>query len=131
VSLSSSGTAHSIAIDERFSYTELLQAARDEGLITSDLDEIFQYVGVPDFELVLTMLWHTQHVNHALSVVEHKTNQAYEQLRGALTETVRRRHVAYGEVYERLPVLADYLKHFSTVISLNSTLSDSKRGSLF
>ncbi len=116
------GNGASIALDPAFGYSNLLEAARQDGLITQDLNEIFGYFTTSDFELVLTWLWHSYHVNKALGVDENRTTQAYRQLRRALVETVKKHHGAYRDVCDRLSALAGFLMRFGTVVSLNYDL---------
>ncbi|HKO59348.1 MAG TPA: DUF4917 family protein [Thermoanaerobaculia bacterium] len=116
------GNGASIAIDTCFTYNELLTAARVEGLITSELELVFHYLGTMDFELVLTMLWHAHHVNAALQITDSVTTKAYESLRAALIEIVRRHHVAYEVAEPHLPAIHAFLKRFKTVACLNYDL---------
>jgi hypothetical protein len=55
------GNGASIAVDGRFSYKNLLHAAKRLDLITSKLEQVFRYLKTEDFELVLEMLAHAPH----------------------------------------------------------------------
>ena len=116
------GNGASIAIDDVFGYSALLDSARESGRISPELENVFTYVGAPDFELVLTMLWHAQHVNNALKVGESSTINAYISLRDALIHTVQSHHASYDSVCEKLGAAADFMQRFRTVASLNYDL---------
>jgi hypothetical protein len=113
------GNGASIAFDPRFRYASLRENAQAEGLITDDVQSVFDHLDTVDFELVLRMLWHTNKINEALGIVEPRTGLAYSSVRSALIEVIRSIHVGYGEVQEQLPLAADFMRHFSTVASLN------------
>lgn len=74
------GNGASIAANSRFEYKNLLCSARQLGLITSDLEEIFKYLETQDFELVLEMLWHTYYINDALGIRTTKAQTAYQNI---------------------------------------------------
>jgi len=116
------GNGASIALAEEFSYRSLLEEARKQELITEDLDELFEYLGTEDFELVLNLLWHAVHVNRALDISEDRTEEAYEAVRHALVQSVRENHADHADVVERLPSAYQFLKRFGTVHSLNYDL---------
>lgn len=116
------GNGASIALSQEFSYGSLLGEARKKGLITEDLDELFEYLGTEDFELVLNLLWHAVHVNRALGITEDRTEKAYDSVRHALVEAVRENHADHADVAGRLPAAYQFLKRFKTVHSLNYDL---------
>jgi hypothetical protein len=116
------GNGASIAVDECFNYRNLLQAARQDHLITSSVDAVFGYLKTTDFELVMNMLWHAYHINRALSVPDNLTQGAYRAIRDALIHAVRRHHAPYPKVEPHLPAMADFMKRFQTVLSLNYDL---------
>jgi hypothetical protein len=116
------GNGASSAANKRFAYKNLLRAARQSGLITSELKEIFKYLETQDFELVLERLWHTYHINKALGIRTTKAQTAYQNIRKALVEVVREHHCSYSDVEDLLSDAADFMRKFKTVISLNYDL---------
>lgn len=113
------GNGSSIAIDRRFSYSSLFQHAEENGLLTGNVGKIFDHLRTQDFELVLRMLWHAHHINRALKIDDSVTSRAYEDLRNALICSIKDIHVEYKDVADLLLTIANFLKHFKTVVSLN------------
>jgi hypothetical protein len=113
------GNGASIAFDSRFAYRSLEERARDLGLISPDVQRVFEYLQTSDFELVLRMLWHASKINQALEIPDLRTTQAYEGVREALIEAVRAIHVSHEEVRARLEAAATFMSRFSTVASLS------------
>jgi hypothetical protein len=116
------GNGASIAVDERFHYRNLLEEARTLHLITPTLQRVFGYLNTHDFEFVLKMLWHTYHINKALGIQSEIAEEAYDSIRRALIETIQQHHAPYDVVRPKLPLIWKYLKHFTTVLSLNYDL---------
>src|SRR5688500_17608863 len=102
------GNGASIAVDRRFSYKNLLHAAKRLGLITSQLEQVFRYLKTEDFELVLEMLWHTHHINEALGIRTREARTAYRDIRKALVQVVRKHHCSYNDVEHLLGDAADF-----------------------
>jgi len=113
------GNGASIAIDPRFSYSSIFENAKASGLITSEIEKVFNHLNSEDFELVLRMLWHTHNINLALEVKDNVTSKVYGDLRSALIKAVRDIHILYDQVIVVLPDIATFLSQFDTVISLN------------
>ena len=113
------GNGASIAFDPRFRYASLRDNATARGLISIDVQAIFDHLDTVDFEFVLRMLWHTNRINEALGIVEPRTGSAYQTVRTALIEVIRRIHVEHNHVQERLHFAAGFMRQFSTVASLN------------
>jgi hypothetical protein len=113
------GNGASIALEPRFSYKSLHGEAQRLGLITDDVQKVFDYLDTSDFEFVLRVLWHAENVNTALDVAEDKTTHAYQSVKDALIGVVREIHPAYRDVEERLTRAATFMGHFDTVVSLN------------
>jgi hypothetical protein len=113
------GNGASIAVDKRFSYSSLLEAARAGKLISEPGKQIFDYLQTKDFELVLRTLTHTSKINEVLGVQNPMVSDAYEGIRHALVEVVRQSHVAYDAAQPHLDAAGDFLSRFRTVISLN------------
>jgi len=113
------GNGASIAFDGKFGYASLRERAQADGLIEADVQLVFDHLATLDFELVLRMLWHANKINEALSIEEPRTAAAYSSVRDALIQVVRSIHVGYEQVAERLPLAANFMRHFATVASLN------------
>jgi len=62
------GNGASVAVDEVFLYKSLREIAEKKELITRHVSSVFEYLGTEDFELVLSMLWHTFRINQALKI---------------------------------------------------------------
>lgn len=116
------GNGSSVAIDKRFSYASLINTARELGLVTPPVQRVFDYLGTEDFELVLSLLWRTYHVNAALEIKETITRETYEQVRTALVKAVRTNHAQYALVQPHVPQIYEFLRQFRAVISLNYDL---------
>lgn len=113
------GNGASIAFDPRFSYTSLRERAEADGLITEDVQRVFDHLATVDFELVLRMLWHASMINEALEIPDTRTRQAYEDVRDALIAVVRAIHVPHEDVADRLLQAAVFMSRFKTVVSMN------------
>lgn len=116
------GNGASIAVDGAFGYKALLQEARQRGLLTPQVEDLFRSFDTNDFELALRLVWHATKVNSALQIPDDLTCQVYQDIRQALIETVRAVHPAHADVASRLPSMYSFLKQFSTVLSLNYDL---------
>jgi hypothetical protein len=117
------GNGASIALDSCFTYRSLFGTAKKDGLITADVQAVFDYFGTTDFEHVLRMLWHTLNVNRSLSISEARTAQAYVDLRSALIQTVRKSHVDFQSIQHHLDPIQKFMGRFSKVLSLNYDLT--------
>jgi len=113
------GNGASISFDGEFGYASLRERAEADNLIEADVQLVFDHLATVDFELVLRMLWHANKINEALGIEEPRTAAAYFSVRDALIQVVRSIHVGYEQVAERLPLAAHFMRHFSTVASLN------------
>lgn len=116
------GNGASIAVDERFKYSSLKEHAIDNGLVTEDVQSLFDFFRTDDFELVLRIVWQSTNVNAALHIEDNKTEQAYRHVRDCLIDSVRDIHPEYGEVEDHLPSIATFMKGFKTIASLNYDL---------
>jgi len=116
------GNSASMSIDDRFGYTSLVDHARENGLFTQDIQQLFNFFNTTDFELVLRLVWQASNVNRALLIPDDRTHAAYVRVRECLIESVRDIHPEYQEISEHLPTLYRFLKNFRTVISLNYDL---------
>jgi len=113
------GNGASIAVHKGFAYGTLLERARQDQLITENLNKIFKYLDTEDFEFVLRLLFDTFQINQALGVGENVTTTAYQEVRSALIKAVRNIHIDYQAGENYLTNAAKFLKHFKTVASLN------------
>lgn len=116
------GNGASISIDDRFGYSSLVNHARENGIFTQDIQQLFDFFNTTDFELVLRLVWQASNVNRALLILDNSTYAAYVRVRECLIEAVRIVHPEYQEISEHIPILYRFLKNFKTVISLNYDL---------
>jgi hypothetical protein len=116
------GNGGSIAISPRFSYTSLVDHARDNGLLAEDVRQLFGFFNTADFELVLRLVWQAANVNRSLGIHDNRTYQAYVRVRECLIQCVRNVHPEHQEVAESLTNIYEFLKRFRTVLSLNYDL---------
>jgi hypothetical protein len=116
------GNGASIAVSPTFLYHSLLGHARQNGLLTTDVDRLFKFFSTTDFEFVLRLVWQASNVNRSLEIADERTHQAYVRVRDALIETVRAVHPQHSEVLHHLPAMYSFLKTFDTVLSLNYDL---------
>lgn len=116
------GNGASISVDERFGYTSLINHARDNGLITQDIQQLFQFFDTSDFELILRLVWQASNVNRSLFIPDERTHAAYVRVRECLIQSVRDVHPEYQEISEHIPAIYSFLKNFRTVVSLNYDL---------
>ncbi|WP_422463880.1 DUF4917 family protein [Endozoicomonas sp. ALB115] len=116
------GNGSSIAVNSSFKYPSLKQHAIEEGLLTEDVQSIFDYFETDDFELILRIVWQTTNVNKSLKIEDDKTRKAYLHVRDCLIKSVRNIHPEYHAVSSQLPKIYDFLKNFNTVLSLNYDL---------
>lgn len=116
------GNGASMAVSPRFSYPSLLQRAADRGLLPRDAQQLFQFFGTQDFELILRVVWQAYNVNRSLGIHDQRTHVAYANVRDCLIQTVRDIHPEYHTVSDFLPNIYGFLRGFQTVISLNYDL---------
>lgn len=116
------GNGASIAVDPCFSYRSLKETASEAGLITDSVQKVFEHLNTQDFELVLNVIQHTHNVNEALQVLEEATNRAYSEVRTALVGAVRQRHTSFETAQGHLIPIVNFMKRFTTVLSLNYDL---------
>ena len=116
------GNGASIAVSPSFSYGSLLRHAVEQRFLPDDAQRLFQFFQTNDFELVLRIVWQASNVNRSLQIPDHRTHAAYVSLRDCLIQTVRNIHPEYDQVSAHLPSIYQFLKRFSTVISLNYDL---------
>lgn len=116
------GNGASMSIDDRFGYTSLIEHARENGLLTQDVQQLFDFFNTTDFELVLRLVWQASNVNRSLLIPDERTHAAYVRVRECLIQSVRDVHPEYQEISEQIPAIYGFLKNFRTVMSLNYDL---------
>lgn len=117
------GNGASIAVDTRFSYSSLFEAASDAGFLTEPVRQVFERFGnSTDFEYVLRKLWQAKQVNQALEIESAVVDEAYQEVRTALIETVRATHLTHAEALPYLEPIYQFMRRFKTVLSLNYDL---------
>lgn len=116
------GNGASMAVSPSFGYGSLLEHAQRSGLLADDVYRLFRFFGTSDFELILRLVWQASNVNKSLEIPDHRTYQAYVNVRECLIQAVRNVHPEYDQVSSRLPSMYQFLKRFDTVISLNYDL---------
>jgi hypothetical protein len=116
------GNGASISVSPTFSYRSLLEHAVEEQLLAADVQQIFDFFGTEDFELILRIVWQAANVNRSLGIADERTRAAYLAVRDALIRAVQNIHPEYDDVAAHLPAICQFLKNFDTVISLNYDL---------
>lgn len=116
------GNGASMAIDSRFGYSSIIAHARDHGLLTNDIRQLFDFFKTEDFELVLRLVWQASNVNRSLRIPDERTHAAYVRVRECLIQSVRDIHPEYHEISGDLPAIYNFTKRFRTIISLNYDL---------
>lgn len=100
----------------------LLAYAHRAGLLTHDMNRLFQFFRTSDFEMILRLVWQASNVNRSLQIPDNRTHQAYLNVRNCLIQAVRDIHPEYEQVSDKLPNMYQFLKGFDTVLSLNYDL---------
>lgn len=116
------GNGASMAISQSFGYQSLLEQSSQDASLFEDVRRLFNFFKTTDFELILRLVWQASNVNHALSIPDERTHQAYINVREALITAVYRVHPAYEAVSPHIPHMYQFLKGFDTVLSLNYDL---------
>ncbi len=116
------GNGASIAVSRNLDYGSLLAYAFRAGLLTDDVNRLFQFFRTSDFELILRLVWQASNVNRSLQIPDNRTYQAYLRVRECLIQAVRDVHPEYEQVSDQLPNMYQFLKRFDTVLSLNYDL---------
>lgn len=116
------GNGTSVAVSPVFAYKSLLAEARSAHRLSSGVEALFARLATSDFEFVLEKLWHAEIVTECLGIPSVSIHHEYQLLRAALIATIRAHHPAYDGVTLALPGLFDFLRGFSTVVSLNYDL---------
>lgn len=117
------GNGASISIDRGFTYNSLKEHAIQNGLLTDNVQRLFEYFRTDDFELILRLVWQANKVNTALDIRDQQTRLAYEHVRNCLIRAVQSIHPEYYEVEQQFPAIAAFLSRFNTILSLNYDLT--------
>lgn len=116
------GNGASIAIDDRLSYRSLYRRVCESGNLDDELIGMFDYFETSNFEFIMRLLLEASQVNEALAIDDDKTKIYYHQLRDTLIGTIRDIHPTYQSIEHFLLPIANFLKGFRTVLSLNYDL---------
>ena len=116
------GNGASRAVWEGFKYPSLYEEAKKAGRIDLSLTELFSDFGTNDFEYVLRLLSQTIRVNKILRIQDGNTPRLYRKLKKTLIDTVRDIHPRHEQVKSLLLPMAQFMKRFDTVLSLNYDL---------
>jgi hypothetical protein len=113
------GNGASIAVDPRFQYRSLHDAARNAGLLTRPVTDVFTYFPTTDFEFVLRSLSSAHAINKILKIKDATTAPTYKTVKDALIKIIQRVHPEHASVRSDLVAISKFLRHFDTVFSLN------------
>ncbi|HBO5257770.1 DUF4917 family protein [Pseudomonas aeruginosa] len=116
------GNGASIAVSNSFKYNSILEFARNNNLMTANIERLFDYFNTSDFELILRIVWQSTYVNKCLNIRDNATEEAYINIRNLLIQVVRAIHPEYSDVSENLQKLYTFTKRFDRIISLNYDL---------
>ena len=116
------GNGASRAVWERFKYPSLYTEAKKTGRIDTNLTKLFSDFGTTDFEYVLRLLSQTKQVNRILRIEDRRTRSLYRKLKKTLIDTIRDVHPKHEQIKSKLLPMAQFMKRFDTVLSLNYDL---------
>jgi hypothetical protein len=116
------GNGASRAVWESFKYPSLYEEAKKAGRIDLSLTKLFSDFGTSDFEYILRLLSQTKRVNKTLHIQDGNTPRLYRKLKKTLIDTVRDIHPTHEQVKNFLLPMAQFMKRFDTVLSLNYDL---------
>ena len=116
------GNGASRAVWDSFKYLSLYEEAKRVERIGSRLARLFSNLDTNDFEYVLRLLSQTRRVNRILQIKDKDTSVLYKRLKKALIDTVHEIHPNHEQVRNQLLVIAEFMKRFDTVLSLNYDL---------
>lgn len=116
------GNGASRAVWDSFEYISLYEEAEKVGRIDPRLAKLFLNLHTNDFEYVLRLLSQTRRVNQILQIQDKDTLKLYRNLKIALIETIHEIHPKHEQVKSQLLVIAEFMKRFDTILSLNYDL---------
>lgn len=115
------GNGASIAIDDSFSYGTLYEVVKAEKSF-EDIKKIFDQLNTEDFERALLACWYAKIVNDSLGQSCETVSCAYESIRAALIEAVKKVHPSHNKVSGDLERISEFMSGFRVVFSLNYDL---------
>ncbi|MFC1907687.1 DUF4917 family protein [Chloroflexota bacterium] len=116
------GNGASRAVWNHFKYDSLFEEARNAGRIDIHLAKLFSDFGTNDFEYILKLLSQTNRVNEILKIEDKDTLKLYNKLQTTLIGTIQGVHPKHQEVKNLLLPMAEFMKRFDKVLSLNYDL---------
>ena len=116
------GNGASIAINKRLSYHSLYEQVCESERLNDEIINMFKYFGTTNFEFIMKLLLEASRVNEVLEIDDDKTKDYYYEIRDSLINTIRDIHPTHETVENLLPLIANFLKDFTQVLSLNYDL---------
>jgi len=116
------GNGASRAVWGNFKYSSLYDEAKKAGRIDSTLTNLFLDFKTTDFEYILRRLSQARRVNEILGIEDKKTAGLYRELKKTLINTIKDVHPKHEQVKKLLLPMAEFMKSFKTVLSLNYDL---------
>jgi len=116
------GNGASRAVWEDFKYPSLYEEAKRAKRIDSSLERLFADFGTTDFEYILRLLAQAKRVNEILGIKDENISRLHLKLKKTLIDTVGDIHPKHEQVKAQLLPMAQFMKGFETVISLNYDL---------
>jgi hypothetical protein len=116
------GNGASRAVWRDFKYDSLYEEAKKAGRIDGSLTKLFLDFNTTDFEYILRLLSQAKRVNQILHVEDKKTSRLYRRLKKTLIDTIQDVHPKREQVKKLLLPMAQFMKKFDTVLSLNYDL---------
>lgn len=116
------GNGASIAIDGHLSYRSLYEQVCESGRLNREIITMFEHFRTTNFEFIMKLLLEASQVNQVLEIDDEKTKGYYYVIRDSLISTIGDIHPTYKSVEHFLPQIANFLRNFSTVLSLNYDL---------
>lgn len=112
------GNGASIAVDQCFSYDDLIKEAN----LTPQIKKIFHHFSTSDFEYILKILINAQYINEIIGIDKHKIIEIYNVIREALIKSIQKKHSSYLSAKVQATGLSKFNRQFKNVISLNYDL---------
>jgi|GEM_PF-3471031 len=121
------GNGGSIALSEKFSYSNLYKAGIEQEKLSPHIQELFQrFSGTRDFEKLLRRLWAADFINQKFDVAEaeqEKVRKPYTDVRRALINTVKDIHPNQEQLVEGLSNIRQFCAKFTNIFTLNYDLT--------
>jgi len=116
------GNGASIAISESLSYRSLYERVCESGRLNHEIIGMFEYFDTTNFEFIMKLLLEASRVNEVLRIDDDKTKGYYYEIRDSLINTIGDIHPTHESVEHLLPRIANFLRNFTKVLSLNYDL---------